>query len=47
MDTLENIETDRYHMYAKGLTLEVSDKVTLASFLIELLEIQNDDTSTL
>lgn len=40
---LWNKLSEKYSHYAKGTTVEISDKTSLASFLIDILEIQNDD----
>lgn len=42
-NTLWNLLSEKYHRYAKGTTIEISDKLSLATLLIDLLEIHNDD----
>lgn len=42
-NTLWNLLSEKYHRYAKGVTVEISDKISLATFLTDLLEIYNDD----
>lgn len=42
-NALWNLLSEKYVHYAKGTTIEISDKVSLASFLTDLMGIQNDD----
>lgn len=43
INALWNLLSEKYHRYAKGITVEISDKISLATFLTDLLEIHNDD----
>lgn len=43
---LWNVLSERYCQYAKGTAIEISDSVSLATFLMDLLEIHNDDDTT-
>lgn len=42
-NALWNVFSEKYFHHAKGTTVEISDRVSLASFLIDMLGIQNDD----
>lgn len=42
-NALWNLLSEKYHQYAKGTIIEICDKVSLATFLTDLLEIHNDD----
>ena len=42
INSLWNLLSERYHRYAKGTTIEIDDLVSLATFLMDLLEIHND-----
>lgn len=43
--TFWNILSEKYFRYAKGMTIEVSDKVSLASFLLDILNIQDNNNT--
>ena len=45
-NALWNLLSEKYHRYAKGITVEISDRISLATFLTDLLEIHNDDDDT-
>lgn len=40
--SLWNLLSEKYHHYAKETTIEISDRISLASFLTDLLDIHND-----
>lgn len=42
-DCLWNLLSEKYFRYAKGTIIEISDPLSLATFLTDLLEIHNDD----
>ncbi len=46
INSLWNLLSERYHRYAKGTTIEIDDLVSLATFLMDLLEIHNDEDTT-
>lgn len=41
--TLWDLLSEKYLRYAKGTTVEISDKISLATLLTDLLDIHNDD----
>lgn len=43
---LWNLLSEEYYPYAKGTAIEISDPVTLAAFLMDLLEIHDNDDAT-
>lgn len=42
-NSLWNLLSEKYYRYAKGTIVEICDKISLATFLTDLLEIYNDD----
>lgn len=44
-DQLWNLLSERYHNYAKGSTVVINNKVSLATFLMDLLEIKTDESA--